>query len=213
MKVVLFGATGKTGKYLIDEALRRGIETVVFARSGTPFDDARVQVVRGDLTDAALLRETVRGADAVLSALGPTRMPHPADLPITRATQAIVAAMKAENVSRLLAVSTGTAVDPGDGFDFKIWFPGVLLKYAMRTAYNDMIGLAQAIRESDLDWTMVRAAVLKDRPASRELNVGLYGHTKHSLTMSRADIAAFMFEQIRKPDYIGKAPGVSTRQA
>jgi hypothetical protein len=75
-----------------------------------------------------------------------------------------------------------------------------------------MIGLANTIRASQLDWTMVRAAVLKNRPASEHLNVGLYGHTKHSLTVSREDLVAFMFDQISNRDFIHKAPGISSRR-
>ena len=112
MKVALFGATGKTGRHPIDEALKRGFDITVFARSSRPFVDSRVRVVRGDLTDSPL-RETIRGSEAVLSALGPTALPHPKDLPITRATEAIISAMKQESVNRLIAISTGTAALPG----------------------------------------------------------------------------------------------------
>jgi hypothetical protein len=58
---------------------------------------------------------------------------------------------------------------------------------------------------------MVRAAVLKNRPASKNLNLGLYGHTKHSLTVSREEIAAFMFDQISSRDFVRQAPGISSQ--
>lgn len=211
MKITIFGATGKTGPYLIREGLRRGFELTVFARSTSGFENADVRVVRGELTDTTLLREAIRGSAAVLSALGPVKQPHPNGQPITEATKAIISSMENEHVSRLIAVSTGTAVDPGDGFDLKIWLPAVLIKLAMRSAYQDMVGLANAIRKSQLDWTMVRAAVLRDRPASEHLNVGLYGHTKHSLMVSREDLAKFMFDQVSNQSFIKKAPGISAR--
>lgn len=69
----------------------------------------------------------------------------------------------------------------------------------------------KVIRESNLDWTMVRAAILKNRPASKNLNLGLYGQTKHSLTVSREDIAAFMFDQISSRDFVRQAPGISSQ--
>lgn len=209
MKITLFGATGRIGPYLIREGLERRAELTVFARQQTPFANGDVRIIRGDIADAEQLRQAVSGADAVLSALGPTKFPHPKDLPITRATHAIIKAMEQERVNRLIAISTGTAADPGDSFDVKIRLPAVLLKIAMRSAYNDMIGLADAIRASTLDWTMVRAAVLNDRPLSAQLNVGLYGHTKHSLTISRADVARFMFDQITQPTFVHQAPGIS----
>ncbi len=112
LKVTVFGATGKTGRYLIAEALQRDIDVTVLARPSSSFEDSNVRVVRGELTDRALLKEAIRGADAVLSALGPTTLPHPKDLPITRATDALVSAMKQVGVKRLIAVSTGTVGGP-----------------------------------------------------------------------------------------------------
>jgi uncharacterized protein YbjT (DUF2867 family) len=91
-KITLFGATGKTGAQLIDQALRRDYELTLFVRSGTDFDDARVRIVKGGLLDPAALDDAIGGSVAVLSALGPTALPHPKDLPITRATAAITQA-------------------------------------------------------------------------------------------------------------------------
>lgn len=138
----------------------------------------------------------------MLSALGPTSPRHPGDLPITRATEAIASAMRREGVKRLIAISTGTAVDPADGFDWKIWTPALLIRLAMTSSYRDIIGLARTVRASNLDWTMVRAAFLKSRPASMHLNVGNYGHTKHSMTLSREELAIFMFDQIANPECV-----------
>ena len=210
LKVTLFGATGKTGRSLIAEALRRGIDVTVFARAGSSFEDSNVRVVRGALTDGALLEEAIRGADAVLSALGPTALSHRNDLAITRATDAIILAMKQVGVKRLIAVSTGTAVDPEDGRDWKIWLPALLIRFAMRSVYADIVGTATTIRASELDWTMVRVALLKDRPASGRLNVGLYGITRHSLAIPREDVAKFMLDQIGSRDFVNKAPGLSS---
>ncbi|CAN7735175.1 SDR family oxidoreductase [Paenibacillus sp. LjRoot153] len=211
MKVTIFGATGKTGSYLIEEALKRGIEVTVFARSSSPFTHPKVRIIRGDLTDKKSLMEAIRGADAVLSALGPTSLKHPKDLPITQALKAIISVMQQEGLKRLITISTGTAVDPGDGFDLKIWLPALLVKLMLPASYDDIIESVKVIRESNLDWTLVRAAVLKNRPASKKLNLGLYGHTKHSLTVSREEIAAFMFDQISSRDFVRQAPGISSQ--
>jgi len=210
MKVTLFGATGRTGRPLIDEGRKRDMEVTVFARSSSTFHDPDVRVIRGSLTDETLLREAISGSDAVLSALGPTALRHPSDLPITTATEAILSAMKQENVRRLIAISTGTAVDPEDGFDSKIRIPALLIKLAMPSAYRDIIGLASSIRASGLDWTMVRVGFLKDGPAAQRLNIGVYGHTKHSMTVLREDVAKFMFDQIQSRDFIRQAPGISS---
>ncbi|WP_033577665.1 NAD(P)-dependent oxidoreductase [Dickeya chrysanthemi] len=211
MKITLFGATGKTGSYLIDEGLTRGMDITVFARPNSPFENANVRVIHGELTDRDSLREAISGADAVLSALGPTSLKHPKDLPITSAMSAITAVMRQEGVKRLIAVSTGTAPDPEDRFDLKIRFPALLIRFAMPGSFQDIIGLANTIRASELDWTMVRVAFLKNTPASNRLNVGLYGCTTHSQTVSRQDVAIFMFDQISNPEFVNQAPGISSR--
>lgn len=213
MKVTLFGATGKTGKNLIEEGLRRGFEMTVFSRPNSDFRDPRVHLVRGDLVDADLITDAILGSDAVLSALGPTSLRHPKDMPITRAMMTIVTAMKRTSVSRLVAISTGTAVDPGDRFEWKIRLPASLIRLLMPSSYRDIIGLAETIRASSLDWTMVRLPFLTDGPFAERLNVGLYGVQKHSMTVSRANVAAFMFDQIAQTDILGQAPGISTEFA
>lgn len=209
LKVTLFGATGKTGRHLIAESLKRGIDITVFARPSSSFENFDVRVVRGDLTDRSRLEEAIRGADAVLSALGPTKLSHPRDLPITRATNAIISAMKEVGVKRLIAVSTGTAVDPGDGRDWKIWLPALLVRYAMPSVYADIIGTAATMRASKLNWTMVRVALLTDGPATKRLNVGLYGHAPHNFAISREDAAKFMLDRATKHDFVREAPGIS----
>lgn len=211
MKVTLFGATGKTGPFLINEGLKRGFEITVFARTSSSFEDSRVRTVRGELTDLRLLRDAIRGSDAVLSALGPTSPRHPKTSPIARATEAIVAAMKQEGVTRLIAISTGTAADPGDGFEWKVRLPASLIRIGMPSAYQDIVALAKSLRASQLEWTMVRVGFLKNSPASEHLNVGLYGNSQHSLTVTRENVARFMFDQVANREFIHKAPGISSR--
>jgi len=213
MKVTFFGATGKTGQALIDEGLKRHLDITVFARTGSPFDHPGVRVVRGSLTDPEALRTALRGSDAVVSALGPTKIPHPGGLPITTATQALMAVMQQEGVRRLVAVSTGTALDPADTFDWKIRLPAQLIRFAMPSAYRDILGLAQAIRGSALDWTMVRVALLTDDPAVARLQVGPYGRTQHALRISRKDVAAFMLDQLSDTRFLRAAPGISAHRA
>ncbi len=212
MKITLFGATGKTGAYLIKEALKRQIEVTVFARTGSTFEFDGVKIIRGDLTDIKLLTEAIRGADAVVSALGPTKTDHPSDLPITKAYKAIVQVMSNEGVRRLVATSTPTAPDPDDKkFVFTVWFPAILIKFMMPSSYNEMVAFPKIIRNSNLDWTMVRLNLLKDRPASREIYLGLCGRTKHTLTVSREDVGIFMIDQISNDKFIRQAPAISNK--
>lgn len=211
MKITIFGGTGKTGKYLIQEALKRGMDVTVFARVHTSFTHPQVRVIRGDLLDTERLAEAVCGSEAVLSALGPTSLKHPNDLPIARAIQAILSVMQQEGINRFIAISTGTAPAPNDRFDWMVNLPAWLIKVMMPAAYRDIIALAHSIRIAQLDWTMVRVATLTNRPASGKLNVGMYGHSKHTFTIPRADVAAFMLDQITSREFVRQAPGISSK--
>lgn len=171
-----------------------------------------MRIIKGDLTDKQILTEAIKGADAVLSAMGPTKTNHPKDLPITRAYETIISVMKQEGVKRLITTSTPTAPDPGDKkFVFTVWFPAVLIKFMLRTSYNEMVSFPKVIRESGLDWTMARLNLLKDRHATRELYIGLCGRSKHTLTLSREDVALFMLDQIESRQFIRQAPAVSNK--
>lgn len=213
MKITLFGATGKTGPYLIQEGLKRGHQITVFARQQTHFYNQNVRLVRGDINNIDDLRKAIIGADAVLSALGPTKILHSKNLPITKATNNIIHVMKQEQITRFIAVSTGTAVDSEDDYDVKIRLPAAIIKYALSGVYKDIVTLAEVIRSSTLDWTMVRAGFLNNHPASGNLNVGAYGVTRHSLSLSREDLAKFMFDQINNDKFIKKAPGISSKKS
>ncbi|PPC75653.1 flavin reductase [Pokkaliibacter plantistimulans] len=210
MKVTLFGATGKTGKYLIQEGLKRGYDITVFIRKGSQFNYQNVRVVRGDLTNPDDVRKAVSGSEAVLSALGPTKVSHSKDMPIKHALDNVISVMKSEGINRLIAISTGTAADPGDGFDMKIWLPAQMIRLLLPNIYLDIVGTSNVIRSSGLDWTLVRVALLNNRQSSHQLNVGLYGNLKHTLSIARIDVANFMFDQIDNTEYINKAPGISS---
>lgn len=209
MKITLFGATGKTGAYLIKEGLKRGFELTVFCRSNTIFDHPNIKIIRGDINDRIALAKAIHGADAVLSALGPTKLNHSGNKPIGTAMHTIISVMKQESVHRLIAISTGTAADPNDTFDVKVWFPAKIIQFVMPNAYKDIIELAKVIRHSDLQWTMARVAILKNTTPSQKLNIGYYGHTNHSMTISRSDVAIFMYDQLLNDTYLKQAPGIS----
>ncbi|WP_436905467.1 NAD(P)H-binding protein [Acinetobacter johnsonii] len=74
----------------------------------------------------------------------------------------------------------------------------------MPYSYLDIIELAKIIRNSELMWTMVRLAILRNVSASRKFNVGLYGSLMHSMIISREDVAIFMYDQISDQKFIKK---------
>lgn len=113
MKIAVLGATGRTGRPLVEELLRRGHEVSVLVRSPAKLGDlaGRLRVVTGSSTERAALDEVLTGADAVISALGPTK-----DDPTLMSATArpLVEAMAAAGVRRFVGISGAGQDLPGD---------------------------------------------------------------------------------------------------
>ena len=70
MKVLVFGAAGRSGEALVNEALAAGHKVTAFVRGAAQYKKANVRVVAGDALDAAAVDAAVAGQDAVIDALG-----------------------------------------------------------------------------------------------------------------------------------------------
>jgi len=209
MKLTIFGATGGTGKQLIKQALAAGNQVVAFVRNPSKLNTRHehLTIVQGELVDQTMIERAVSGADAVISVLGPR-----GDLkskPITRGTQNILAAMKKQGVRRLIISSTPSASDPNDLPDFKFKVLVTFVKLTMRTAYEEIIDIAETIRMSDSDWTIVRVSMLNNNPRSGKVKVGYLGKGEVGVRISREDMAEFMLKQVQDTKYLRKAPVIS----
>ncbi|MCB0036714.1 MAG: NAD(P)H-binding protein, partial [Anaerolineales bacterium] len=105
-KIVILGATGRTGYHLVEQALALGYEVVAYVRAPEKLtlQDKKLHIVAGELHEQAKLEAAIQGAVAVVSGLGP--VPKAKERPLTTGMQVVVAAMKAVGVERLI-VSTG----------------------------------------------------------------------------------------------------------
>jgi len=209
MRLVIFGVTGGTGKQLIKEAITAGYHVVAYARNPSKIDieSERLAVVKGDLADEEAIENAINGADVVISLLGPRGDSN--NKPLTNGMQNIVKAMKTRGVRRLVASSTLSLKDPEDKPNFTVSLLVVIVKTTMRAAYEDIIGAAEVVRGSDLDWTIVRVATLNDKSKTSLVKVGYVGSGQVGLSISRADFADFMLKQVADRVYLKKAPAIS----
>ena len=208
MKLAVFGASGRTGRPLVEQALAQGHEVRALVRDPAklPLQHERLLLVRGDAINAADVARTVEGADAVLSALGQTKG-SPKDLQ-TVATRHMVAAMKAHGVARVISLTGAGVRDPEDRPKFVDRVFGLLLAVAARNVLQDAKAHAEVLRESGLAYTLVRGPRLTEGPRTGVYKVGYVG--KDSGTqVSRADIADFMLRQLTEDVWVHKAPMVS----
>jgi putative NADH-flavin reductase len=209
MKITVFGSTGGVGKELVRQALDSGWYVVAYARnpSKLTIKNERLTVVQGQLEDAEAIEHAVRGADAVISALGPGVIVKGTQL--SSGTKNILSAMKKFDIRRFIAIGTASVTDPNDLPDFKFKLIVTIIKTIVHDAYAEIIRMADAVRSTDLDWTLVRVPLLNNKPKSDRLKIGYYGRGIIRTQLSRADLVAFMLEQIEDTQYIRKAPAIS----
>jgi uncharacterized protein YbjT (DUF2867 family) len=207
-KILVLGATGPTGRLLVNQALGRGYKVTALVRSPENAPDMKgVQLIVGDARDERLLRQAVKGQDAVLSALGTPASPFKQVTLLSAATRALVNAMKMEQVSRLIAI---TGIGAGDsaghgGFLFdKVIFPLLL-----RNVYADKNRQEGIIRESGLDWVIVRPSVLNQKPGRGTIRTMTDLSDFHGGTISREDVAKFVLDQVLSNAWQHRSPLIS----
>src|SRR5919201_6812433 len=177
MKLTIFAATGGIGRQLLEQAVAAGHKVTAVVRNPDKLSvSGDVRVVTADLADAdpAVLEAAVDGADAVLSGLGP-RSRSEAGI-ASHGTRAIVQAMQATGVRRIVVVSAAPVAtvpspgrpkpprhDPGDGFLMRHLL-SPLVKAVFRETYADLALMEDVLRDSGLDWTVIRPPRLTDTP-------------------------------------------------
>ena len=208
MRVAVFGASGRTGRPLAEQALAAGHEVRALVRDPLKLQigHGRLVVIRGDVLDAAKVDETVAGTDAVLSVLGQTKT-SPKDVQ-TRGTENIVAAMQKHGVRRLVSLTGAGVRDPRDEPKLVDRAITYLLKRLQPDVLEDGVRHAEAIKASGLEWVIVRGPRLTEGSKKGEYRVGMVG--KNSGTqISRADLAEFMLGQLTTDAHLRQMPVVS----
>ena len=212
MNIVVFGANGQTGQLLTKQALAEGhTVTAVTQHPDTfPLRDERLQVKKGDVFNPSSVEQAVAGQEAVLSTLG---VPY-SRREITVYSQGIAhiaQAMDCYKVRRLICVSSsavGPRHDTGGGFVFDKVFLPFFINVVGRTLYEDMTRMERLVKNTDLDWIIVRPSGLFHTPAITDYQVA-EEYIRGQFT-SRADLADFMLRQITDPKYLHKAVAVAT---
>jgi putative NADH-flavin reductase len=208
MKVTVFGATGGTGRELVRQGLEQGHDVVAHVRDQSRIADVEhenLRVVCGDVLDEMSVEDGVAGQDAVMCAIGTgpgrtTLREH--------GTRNIISAMEQAGVRRLVCQSSLGVGDSRGNIPFFTKY--VVIGIFLRHAFADHERQEAVVRESALDWIIVRPPHLKDGPRT-----GVYRHgfvtTDRSIAgyISRADVADFMVKQLSDDTYLRQSPGVS----
>lgn len=157
-RILVLGATGGTGRLIVREAVARGYDVTVLVRSAEKARDLEgVKLIVGDARDEKALRQALKGRDAVISALGTPVSPFREVTLLSSATRALVSAMKAEHVSRLVSI---TGIGAGDSVGHGGFvFDNLIFPLLLRKVYADKNRQEAIVRDSGLDWVLVRPSV------------------------------------------------------
>lgn len=204
MKLALFGASGATGRHLLGQALAAGHEVRALVRNAGAMSvtHPRLQLVAGTLAQPDAVQAVVQGTDAVISVLGARK--GDASPVCTDGMHSILQAMNATGARRLLALSAYGASETRHASLFIR-----LVRKIIAAKMRDKDSMEALVRDSSLDWTLVRPPVLTNSApaggyrAGAKLEPGLAGR------LSRADLAAFMLREALEGHYIGQAVVVS----
>lgn len=220
MRLTIFAATGGVGRHLLEQASAAGHDVTAVARNPSTLP-AGVRTVTADLTaaDPAALEAAVAGADGVLSCLGP-RPSQRKDGITSRGTRAIIEAMHATGVRRIVVISAspiGTVPspsrpnpprhDPGDGF-FMRYLGNRIAKTLYREHYADLALMEDDLLGSGLDWTAVRPPALTNKPLTGTYRTALEQNARGTF-ISRADVAHCMLRVLERPETIKQALGIA----
>ncbi|HEX4705203.1 MAG TPA: NAD(P)H-binding protein [Pseudonocardiaceae bacterium] len=200
MRLAVFGGTGGTGTQVIRQALDRGHEVTALARTpeAVTINDPGLRIIRGDVLTAGSADPVVADADAVISALGIGFHRH-ATTVYSAGTANILAAMAKAGVRRLLVVSTSSLTVPSRRHLPEWLLTRLILHPLLKRPYADMATMETRIRQSTVDWTVVRAAGLTNAPAKDKYRTSTNGRLRNGWTISRADLAAYLLDHIKDP--------------
>jgi putative NADH-flavin reductase len=200
MKLFVIGATGRTGREVVQQALARGHQVTAFVRSpeGVGVRNERLTIVKGNATDEKQLFNAMRNHDTVISTLGPRKVFKPGSL-LHDSALATTRAMKHAGIKRLVVLSAA-AHFPG--------IPNRITSFIMRNHMRDSLAMENIVQSNGLDWTIARPPRLTQGDSttyrSREgaaLRMGF--------TLDRKALAAFMLDAIEQTKHLHKIVGIA----
>lgn len=207
MKLLILGATGPTGRQLLDVALEAGDEITVLARTPGAIGDLadRLTVVEGNARSSDDVTTAMDGQDAIISALGRSRSLRAESL-FTTAAAAVLEAATRTGVQRLVWLSS---FGVGPSYADASAIQKATYRTLLRSIYADKAVADERIRTSALDWTIVYPTRLTNGPRTGTIDVGEHLTMKGNPTISRADVADFMHRAAHHTEWVSRSPVIT----
>jgi putative NADH-flavin reductase len=205
MKIVVFGASGRTGLLTVYQALEKGHSVNAFARkaSSVTIQHKNLQIIQGDILDYEKVRHAVEGQDAVISTLGVESRKYTTVL--SEGTANIIRAMNELNVKRFICMSSVGILGDDGGF----WFGKIILPLFLKQVFEDKKRQMKLLQESDLEWVIIRPVELTQAPKTGKYKI--YNAKPGSSKIPRTDVADFILKLLTDKTYDKMIPAISSR--
>lgn len=205
MKLAIFGSTGKTGSLLVQQALEAGHNVTAFVRDPLKLSlkHANLGFVTGNVLFSQAVEKALKGQDTVLVCLGSSST-SPNSVR-SEGTKTIIAAMQKQGIKRLIVMTTLGSHESWQQLPLaaKAFF-GTVLKHVLK----DHELQETYVKQSALDWTIVRPGGLTDGPLTEAYTASTDPALKAG-RVSRADVAAFMLKQVTDERFLHKAVAIT----
>jgi putative NADH-flavin reductase len=208
MRVTVFGASGATGRQLIDQSLAQGHHVTAFVRTASRLGarPEQLNVVVGDVAEAAIVASAVEGRHGVLCALG-AASPLRRDPTLVEGVRHIVAAMEQHGVRRLVYLSFLGV--PEGRHQLSVVGRYLIAPLLLRNVVADHTAKERIIRRSTLEWVIVRPPRLTNGARCGSYRSGMVVRATSVVpSISRADLAEFMLRQLSDDTYVREAPAI-----
>jgi len=215
MKILLFGATGRTGKIILQKALKDGHEVTAIVRDPSKLDRSNAKIIQGTPYDRETVMKAMNGCDVVISTLNVSRVSDnpwaklrsPKDT-ISHSIQNALEAMKENNSKRIIVMGVLGAGESWSKmpFIFKLVISSGNLKYA----YKDHTRQEELLAASDSDWTVIRLPMLTEEEGEKDILVKrLNDDTKLNRKINRESVARFILNILEDENYYKSIVAIS----
>jgi len=211
MKLTIFGATGKTGKKAVEQALAQGHEVSAFVRDPEKLDitNEKLTLVKGDVTDAENVDQAIDGIEGVIVALGASADMQ-ADIVMEEGTINIVSAMKKYGAKRLIVLSSYAMSGSAEGVEFlkKMGMKDEQIA-GIKPILDDKTKQENLVRKSNIEYVIVRPLMLTDEAKTGKYRVGEKLNVGVGDKISRADVADFMIKSLTNDEWLNKTVDIA----
>ena len=195
-KIIVFGATGGTGKLVVEQALQARYQITIVVRNPEAFTirDENLIIIKGDVFELQSFENELKDKDVVVSCLG-IRKREPTTI-YSEGINNIIQAMEKQNVNRIICLSAAAVIVPPKSSLLMKFVTKNILQRIFKYAYADMLTMEKILGESNCNWTIIRPPWLRDTKHTGKYRTAINEYLSNPSKISRADLAEFIVNHL-----------------